>query len=39
MTTAEQGYVPQDEGPTLAPVHVPFDSRFTVLADTAYPTV
>lgn len=27
------------DGPTLAPVHVPFDSRFTVLANTAYPTV
>ncbi|MDF2826965.1 MAG: Molybdenum cofactor biosynthesis protein [Mycobacterium sp.] len=26
------------DGPTLAPVHLPFDSRFTVLNDTSYPT-
>ena len=25
------------DGPTLAPVHLPFDSRFTVLNETAYP--
>jgi hypothetical protein len=25
------------DGPTLAPVHLPFDSRLTVLNDTAYP--
>lgn len=26
------------DGPTLAPIRLPFDSRFTVLADTSYPT-
>ncbi|KZE94864.1 hypothetical protein AVP42_00791 [Agromyces sp. NDB4Y10] len=26
------------DGPTLAPVHLPFDSRFTVLNETAHPT-
>ncbi|MCF6386715.1 molybdenum cofactor biosynthesis F family protein [Mycobacterium sp. MBM] len=26
------------DGPTLAPVHLPFDSRFTILDDTSYPT-
>lgn len=25
------------DGPTLAPVHLPFDSQFTVLGDTSYP--
>ncbi|WP_166848006.1 MoaF C-terminal domain-containing protein [Isoptericola sp. BMS4] len=25
------------DGPTLAPVHIPFDSRFTILSDTPYP--
>ncbi|MET0780116.1 MAG: MoaF C-terminal domain-containing protein [Microbacterium sp.] len=25
------------DGPTLSPVHIPFDSRFTVLNDTEYP--
>ena len=26
------------DGPTLAPVHLPFDSRFTLLNETSYPT-
>ncbi|TFD11687.1 hypothetical protein E3T35_09165 [Cryobacterium sp. TMT1-2-2] len=25
------------DGPTLAPVHLPFDSKFTILEDTSYP--